>query len=63
MTKAEDLRTPVTEFMDTHIYAAEAVHAHQPDAGPKPRSLPPAPHQPQHTQTQVIDKTAQTREL
>jgi len=38
--RAEDLRRRVTEFMDTHVYAAEAVYAQQLDTLPSRWEIP-----------------------
>ena len=39
--RAQDIRRRVTEFMDAHVYAAEAVYAQQLDSGPSRWAIPP----------------------
>ena len=39
--RAQDIRRRVSEFMDAHVYAAEAVYAQQLDSGPSRWAVPP----------------------
>ena len=39
--RAQETHQRVSEFMDTHVYAAEAVYAQQLDGGPSRWAIPP----------------------